>query len=153
MCKTPHFFSQGNDMKTCTKCGETKAKTEFYLHKHTKDKLASLCKHCYKLNEQRWKEENPEAYKLSCRRRNLKKKFGITIEEYMRIYDKQQGKCACCGEEKPSEGISGLVVDHSHTSGEVRELLCTQCNTALGLLKENADIVNKLLEYIRKHNG
>ncbi len=140
-------------MKTCTKCGETKAKTEFYLHKHTKDKLASLCKHCYKLNELRWKEENPEAYKLSCRRRNLKKKFGITIEEYMSIYNKQQGQCACCGEEKPAEGITGLVVDHNHTSGEVRELLCTQCNTALGLLKENADIVNKLLEYIRKHNG
>ena len=140
-------------MKTCTKCGNTKSKSEFYLHKHTKDKLASLCKQCYKENEQNWKINNPEAYKESCRRRNLKKKFGITLEYYESMYTKQEGKCACCGKEHPNKSISGLVVDHSHTTGEVRELLCSPCNTALGLLKEDTEIINNLLKYIRKHNG
>ena len=139
-------------MKTCTKCGEIKSKSEFYSHKNTKDKLTSLCKQCYKENEINWKINNPDAYKESCRRRNLKKKFGITLEEYETLYLSQQGKCACCGIEKPNTGINGLVVDHCHITGKVRELLCTQCNTALGLLKEDEFIIDSLLDYVRKHN-
>lgn len=140
-------------MKTCTKCKVTKSKTEFYSHKHTKDKLASLCKSCYKENEINWKINNPEAYKESCRRRNLKKKFGITLEEYETMYTAQHGKCACCGEEKQNTGINGLVVDHDHTTGKVRKLLCSSCNTALGLLKEDKNIINNLLKYVEDHNG
>ena len=140
-------------MKTCTKCGNTKSKSEFYLHKHTKDKLASLCKQCYKENEINWRLNNPEAYKESCRRRNLKKKFGITLEEYEKLYKQQNGKCACCLKDKSNSGIDGLVVDHCHASGKVRELLCSCCNTALGLLKEDESIIKNLLQYVRKHNG
>ena len=68
-------------------------------------------------------------------------------------YSEQEGKCPCCGEFRSNTGINGLVVDHCHTTGKIRQLLCSSCNTALGLLKEKEDTILNLLDYVRKHNG
>ena len=135
-------------MKTCTRCNETKNLADFYNHKNTKDKKTSQCKACFKIHEQNWRINNPEKYKESCRKRNLQRDYGITQDDYIVMYKKQEGKCACCGKEQKT-----LVVDHNHTTNAIRELLCPQCNTALGLLKEDINIMQSLIEYTRKHNG
>jgi hypothetical protein len=135
-------------MKQCTRCKETKALTEFYTNKLTKDKKASQCKSCFKVHEKNWQLNNPEKFKASCRKRNLKKKYGLSVEQYDKMFNKQNKRCACCNRETDK-----LVVDHNHTTGAIRELLCSPCNTALGLLNEDVTVMQNMSNYVRKHNG
>lgn len=89
------------------------------------------------------------------KRRNydLKRFFGITLDEYNRLYDLQGGVCAICG--NPESALNArtreprlLAVDHCHNSGKVRGLLCSCCNTAIGLLKDDPKLVVSTLEYL-----
>ena len=155
-------------MKTCTKCGATKALKEFPKDKLRKDGHKSACKECYSIYDKKRYWNNPESerkrsadYKsslteeqryLSNRNTKLKRAYGISHDDYLLMLEQQNYKCACCGKDNKDAGIKGLVVDHNHTTGAIRELLCTQCNTALGLLKEDEFIIDSLLEYVRKHN-
>lgn len=89
-------------------------------------------------------------------RDNLKSKYGISIEEYMHRLDKQRGVCACCGEyetetDARTKQTKRLQVDHDHVTGEVRGLLCSGCNKALGQLKDDVDRIWQLLVYKRKY--
>jgi len=81
---------------------------------------------------------------------NLKGMYGITLVEYDLKYDTQQGKCAICEEETPRRGKDRLVVDHCHTAGDVRGLLCNKCNMGIGLLRDNPNILQKAIEYLQK---
>ena len=83
----------------------------------------------------------------------LKKKYDIAIEDYKRMLEEQDHKCGICG----GEGFTmaehhrvKLVVDHDHTTGRVRGLLCHNCNRALGLLHDDVDALNKAIEWIKE---
>ena len=86
------------------------------------------------------------------RNRNLKARYGITLAIYNQMLESQGNKCACCGATK-STGFKteALVVDHCHKTGIVRDLLCNDCNIVLGIVKENKDHLNFLIDYIIKH--
>ena len=88
------------------------------------------------------KEETPQL------RYWYKTKYGITIEEYKKMLKKQNGKCAICGEE--SKG-GRLAVDHNHSTNKVRSLLCYHCNWGIGHFKENLDLLEKAIEYLKHH--
>ena len=60
---------------------------------------------------------------------NLKRTFGLTVEEYDAMLDAQHGVCAICGKLPQKKR---LAVDHNHTTGKVRGLLCPSCNRTLG---------------------
>lgn len=77
--------------------------------------------------------------------RNLRKKYGIGLSDYLHMLDEQDGKCFVCGE--PGDP---LHVDHCHATGAVRKLLCACCNTALGMLRECPDRARKLINYMEK---
>lgn len=83
--------------------------------------------------------------------RNLKNKYGLTVAEYERMLAEQSGVCAVC---KGPETRAGFVlgVDHDHATGEVRGLLCTKCNTALGLLDDDPERIRLLSEYIQTYS-
>lgn len=83
------------------------------------------------------------------RARNLRKNYGITIEQYDEMFKAQSGVCAVC----LGMNLSGrrLAVDHNHATGKIRQLLCSRCNSSIGLAKENAQILYKLAEYLEKH--
>jgi hypothetical protein len=83
-------------------------------------------------------------------RRNwgYKKDFGITIDEYEIMYIKQNGICLICRQKENSKRLS---VDHCHTTGIVRGLLCGNCNRGLGLFKDNEDSLFRALEYIKSY--
>lgn len=103
-----------------------------------------------------WRTLNPEKIKSydppdKQHNRSLRKRYGITLEKYNEILDAQNGVCASCSL-KPIGKRSTLNVDHDHNTGKIRALLCHSCNTALGLLRDDAQTVEKLLEYI-KHYG
>jgi hypothetical protein len=80
-------------------------------------------------------------------------KYGLTLEEYERIYtfllESQQGQCAACGEE-PS-GKEPLNLDHHHETGVIRALLCGNCNRALGILRDDPKRIAALLAYAERH--
>lgn len=149
-------------MIQCTKCKEFKLVECFAKDSKKVNDLTSQCKQCrniarkqhyyanHKQEIQRrvvYRKNNIEKVKASNRNTKLKKAYGITQEQFLEMSSKQDNKCACCGQE------TKLVVDHCHTTKRIRELLCGNCNTALGLLNENLNIVQNLETYIRKHNG
>ena len=91
--------------------------------------------------------KTPEG-RLQSRRNKLKSKFGITLEEYSKMLETQQGVCAICG---CPPGKRSLAVDHDHTTGQIRELLCGRCNTILGLVDEKVQCLEALAAYLVKH--
>lgn len=93
-----------------------------------------------------WKINNPESYKNS----HLKTMFGITLEEYNILFEEQGGVCAICSS-PPKRKM--LAVDHCHTTGKVRGLLCSNCNTSLGLVKEDPDILLQMINYIEENGN
>ena len=88
------------------------------------------------------------------RNKNLKSRYGITLDQYSSMLKRQGNKCACCGAPK-STGFSSevLVVDHCHKTGNIRDLLCNDCNIVLGIVKESKKHLNLLIDYIVKHSN
>lgn len=78
---------------------------------------------------------------------NLKRTYGITLDDWNEMFNNQGGCCAICGKHQSTS--KRFHVDHNHTTGQVRGLLCSQCNTALGLLYEDEQIIKRTLKYIR----
>ncbi len=161
-------------MKTCVKCKLVKPRSEFYASKGMRDGRRNDCKACnladkherYIRNRERdiarvkrWQQENRDrlnAYRLKHRqleevkRReragHLKRKFGISLEDYERLLAEQDGRCAICGN-RPHEDIS-LHVDHDHETGRIRGLLCFKCNNALGDLGDDPDVLVRAALYL-----
>ena len=79
---------------------------------------------------------------------NLEYKFGITVEQYKLMYEQQRGLCLIC--EKPPTGrFKKLAVDHCHSTGKIRGLLCSGCNRAIGYLKDDPQMLEKAAAYLR----
>lgn len=93
------------------------------------------------------RKERAEEFHKRDREKALLKNYGITVDEYNRIFEEQGGVCATCG--KPEKSKHGyLCVDHDHKTGKVRGLLCHRCNAALGQVYDNVSILRKLIEYL-----
>ena len=80
----------------------------------------------------------------------MQKSYGIGIKEYDEILNGQNGVCAICSSPPPNNYKKRLNVDHCHTTGKIRGLLCDACNRALGLFKDNQDIMNKAISYLAR---
>lgn len=104
-------------------------------------------KHPNAIKEQaaRWRKNNPERKKFHGRKYELKKQYGITIEEYEAMVAAQGGRCAIC-ERKPNDK---LCVDHDHKTNEVRGLLCRKCNLGLGGFEDDAASLLSAERYIQ----
>lgn len=88
--------------------------------------------------------------------RNIKRVFGLTREEYNNKLKAQNFVCAICGEYENSiynktGVIKNLAVDHDHKTGKMRDLLCWRCNTTLGKINEDLELVDKIKLYLTKH--
>ena len=79
----------------------------------------------------------------------MKQTYGIGLPEYMKMYAEQCGKCRVCGDERPDFGKQGLVIDHCHTEGHIRGLLCVHCNMGLGQFKDDVQRMVKAIEYLK----
>lgn len=118
-------------------CIEVKEDTCFYEH-------AILCKPCHNKRGKIWWQNNKEKARKVQYKSKLKIKYNLTIEEYEELYSNQQGRCKICF----SIPHKKLHVDHCHTTGRVRGLLCENCNRGLGMFKDNIDLLEKAKEYI-----
>lgn len=100
----------------------------------------------------RARANNPEYHK----NQYLRRQYGISIAEYNTMLAEQNSACAICGKPETTEihgRVVSLAVDHDHTTGAVRALLCTACNTALGLFKDDTSLLAKASDYLAKHRA
>ena len=77
----------------------------------------------------------------------IRKQYGITLEEYNNMLEAQDYKCAICGNEDEIEGRR-LAIDHCHSTGNVRGLLCGKCNRGLGLFYDNQELLKQAIQYL-----
>ena len=130
-------------MKTCSKCHVQMDLSQFYKSKRAKDGYISWCRGCNnkhrKLNYSFHKKRNEK----------LKANYGLTLEEFDQILISQNNKCAICKSDNPG-GRGTFHVDHNHTTGQVRGLLCHWCNFMIGQCKEDPEILRSGIDYLKK---
>lgn len=153
-------------VKNCNKCNTIKDINEFGKDKSRKSGFAYCCKECRRNRQKKRYNNNVEFMRAKQRKYNinnpralrgykLKQQFGITLEQYDKMFAFQGGVCAICGcpETASRNGKTlSLAVDHNHVTDKIRGLLCGHCNIALGLLNENPVIIKSLLKYITKND-
>ena len=79
----------------------------------------------------------------------LEYNHGVDWDTYIRMYESQDGNCACCGDTLDMYAKS-TVLDHDHETGLARSILCSRCNAAAGMVQESSERAMKLFEYLRK---
>lgn len=143
--------------KVCNKCGIPKPFDEFYKQKHGKFGLSGKCKSCcteyfknrYKNNPERVKEINENYHKRNPdakRKTFIKYNYGITLDEYNDLLEKQNYSCGICG---TSEIKRNFDVDHSHENDKIRGLLCPKCNKGIGLFNDDIELLTKAINYLK----
>lgn len=122
----------GVGKKRCRICGIEKPLSEFYLRSDS-GKYRSECKSCLTAL-------------------NRFRNSGWTPDDYERAYVEQDGKCAICGCTLNSSRYTQFAGDHDHKTGKLRGLLCTNCNTALSLMKDSPIRLKNAINYLNKYS-
>ena len=144
--------------KQCSACKETKPVAEFHRSTSSPDGLRGNCRSCVRAQNISWRKRNPEKKRAQNRRsqRVLNyTKFGLTEATYLEMLAAQGGGCAICG---APPGVKRLHIDHDHSCcpGQfscgpcVRGLLCSNCNTAIGLMREDPARLAGAIAYLNK---
>ena len=123
-------------MKSCTKCGVHKELKDFRKNKGTKDGHTTRCRSCLSAADKAYKKADPDKY----RRSKFKCKYNITDQKYDQLMAVK--RCEICGADGP------LVVDHCHSTGEVRGMICAHCNSGLGYFLDNPNFLTNAIAYL-----
>ena len=157
--------------KPCTGCREWFPVGEFF-------RRSSRCRPCKRAYDLAWRDKNREALRAKGRenyaanpptRERAKARYeaakaadpfyarrrrvalrGMSLEQFDEMLERQGGVCAICDQPESIKG-SSLSVDHCHHSGKIRGLLCRNCNSAIGKLKDDPNLIESALEYLRGH--
>jgi len=149
-CKRNHEFTEENTYVTprdgfrvCKQCRRL-ARNSYYANNRTQ--------HAARNSD--WKSKNPEygqewerTHRVSRQGIRRKSKYQITKDEYAQMLESQHGSCKICKTE-----MKTICIDHCHETGKVRGLLCRKCNTGIGMLQDNLDIVQNAAEYLACHS-
>ena len=117
--------------KVCRMCGTEKPLSEYYERSES-GLTRNECRDCM-----------IEAHRY--------KKLGVCNTEYHKMLAQQHGKCCICASTLNSSRYTKFAVDHDHRTGKVRGLLCTACNTAIGLMKDSPLRMEQAAQYLRRH--
>ena len=113
-------------------------------------------KNKWKITEAYLKYRTSEKYLRTRINSHLKRTYGITYVEYQELLDAQGGVCKICKTLKPRKSatdLTPLFVDHNHTTGKVRGLLCSKCNSGLGMFEDNIDYFVEAINYIKENQS
>lgn len=133
-----------NTLKKCRLCGEEKTLDCFYRSSaRTRDGLQHECKVCHNSNSLKHYYKNKEKRVVQRRDYHYRRNYGISFNDFSQMSDNVGNKCEVC-EETP------VVLDHCHTTGKVRGVLCNKCNQALGLMRDNEQFILGLVEYLKR---
>lgn len=149
--RTPHWLLEDDDFKDCHRCGQRKKGRDFKRASKNIDGRRGICRDCTSEATREYRRANPERVRAARRRYSAKAshynrryKYGITAEQFDGWVRDQAGRCALC--EKPAD----LVVDHDHSTGAIRGLLCSACNGGLGKLGDSIDGLERAIAYLRR---
>ncbi len=152
-------------IKKCNHCKQDKDFDCFHKSSSSKDGLTNICKECIsikgKKNHLKNRDRNNKRhlenyYKNRDKHRNiyLKKRYNITLEIFYQMIQNQENRCAGCGKLFQEDYYAlSPVVDHDHETGEVRGILHWSCNTILGSVKEDINVLDGLALYLKKHKN
>lgn len=135
-------------MKTCPTCKADKDLSLYW-------KGQSSCIDCTKIKQQtRWHSRTPQK-RLE---QHLKYKYGVSPEDFLKAWSDQDGKCAICVEDLPDlltydKRRRGYAIDHNHDTGEFRGILCTECNTLLGMAGDDPGILSRAIDYLESRGA
>jgi hypothetical protein len=160
------------DLQRCSGCRLEKPHSEFASSCISNG--FGYCRPCKRIRQKDWKKRNVAlctAQRLRNRAKNLErdreanrrhwnadaersrgynlKRYKITVEQYRSMEAQQKGLCACCGN-PPLCGRKVLYVDHCHSSGKIRGLLCHKCNCGIGALGDTIQGVERALDYLKR---
>ena len=132
-------------LKSCISCGNSLTIDYFYKDKQKVDGFSPRCKDCDKRQRKVHYINNKE---LSVNN-NLLRKYSISYEEYMELFNKQSGHCYICLIHQ-RDLKRAMAVDHNHKTGNIRGLLCNSCNVAIGNAKESIEILQRMIDYLKE---
>jgi len=145
--------------RTCPGCKVSKHIMEFAKDRSSKNGLQVYCRVCTAKKHKRHRDAHPEKYKSTItkvrkyanaqeanRERMLKNKYNINTQIYEDMLFGQSFKCAICNND--FENRKKVKIDHCHNSNKVRGLLCNGCNLALGHVKDNVEILSRMITYL-----
>lgn len=129
------------DGKICSMCKVYKLRDNYFVMNHRWDRMYSCCKECFKLRY---------PSKDISKRRRFSKYPSLTPLKYRILMKRQKNKCAICG---IPFSESKDHIDHCHSSGVVRGLLCSPCNVAIGFMKDDPERLRSAAKYLEGHRG
>jgi len=167
-----------SNKKFCSKCKFLIHINDFYKKSGSKDGLTAACKNCvnkankvsyhkhkdkrfewgknyrvkHKTKLSKYMKEYNQKYPNRQKNYDLIRYYGINLECYNKMFEEQSGCCAICGRHQ-STITQSLGVDHNHKTGQIRELLCRNCNVALGCVNDDIEWLGSLIEYVKKHKA
>jgi hypothetical protein len=105
--------------------------------------------------QREWRAAHPEKSVAYSRKHFLYKKYGLTVEEYQKLWEKQKGLCYICKQPERIKDRTGklrqyLSVDHDHATGKIRSLLCHHCNATLGHCQDSLYLLQKMITYLQE---
>ena len=141
--------------KRCLRCEGIKSLLCFGKDQSKPDGYMIYCRDCQRkinkrnrsapgFNEKR--RPTRKQYKDRDRNWRLKTMYGITLEDFNLMFNLQNKVCKLCGSDKSDK--NNFVVDHCHKTGKIRGILCSYCNRALGMFKDDPEILTKAIRYI-----
>lgn len=141
-------------LKICTKCKIEKSLDDFSKLHVNKDGKHTQCKKCLQIYRSNHYFKNDEYRKKrisDASKRNRERKYGVTEDEFEKLLAAQNYCCAICSVHLNGSKFSLKgQLDHCHLHGTIRGILCGQCNTALGLFKDDITILTEALSYLSR---
>lgn len=138
-CGGPH---SGAHRSICKPCMARRAKD--YYHSH-KEQIAASTK--------RYRMADPSRAALNYRRGKLKMTYGLSLEAYDARLSGQNHQCKICKTAQPGGPGNKFMVDHDHTTRQIRGLLCVHCNFLIGHCKESRTILTAAISYLEEYQG
>lgn len=129
-------------LKKCGKCKEVKDISCFGIDKHTRFGIANSCKECISLDR-----------KGTNKFTALKSRYGVTAAKYNELLTIQKYKCLICSTSLLKLDNRHIHLDHCHTTGKVRGILCSYCNLGLGNFKDQIELLQNAISYLKKYNS
>lgn len=132
-------------MKVCSKCEKIKPLGEYFVDKRT-NSPRSYCKSCQNLMNKEWRDKNKDKIRVANRgyalKHRLKNKYNLSEDEYRLVEQESNGRCRICNNKRK------LFIDHDHSTGKFRGLICNQCNTILGMAGDSVATLQNCIKYL-----
>lgn len=133
--------------RTCFKCKKDLPKEQYFPSMWNGKNYT--CKTCHVARTLKHRQKHPEKERARWRMR----KYGVTVDKYNKMFEAQKGRCDICGRSIVMNDKKARAphIDHCHSSGKIRALLCIHCNTMLGSAMDNPAVLRSAAKYIEKH--